>query len=229
MLTRFTLRVAAFALLLGCSTTSTVVHVSEPDIEGDIVGGSPESIFVELDSGAEVEVRRDEITSIDHPGNVHAGVGAGVLGYGILNIAVGAPECDRYGTAFCTGVFLAAAIGAGLIVWGLFVNGQERAGVEDKSRVSRPKAPKSRGRFPSWTTERPEPQTAPPQAAPPAAAPAVPSASDDTAPTEPASPKPALPAPSAPPKPPAPSEAPAPGSEKSGHGSSPAKSFPVEQ
>jgi hypothetical protein len=103
------------------------------------VGGSPETIFVRSDDDREFEIKRDDISSIDYPGNVHAAVGGGVLGYGVLNIAVGMPKCNEQTDAkfaYCTGVFLPAAIGLGMIIWGLVVHHDQTSAVEDTSRES---------------------------------------------------------------------------------------------
>jgi hypothetical protein len=131
-------------LCLGCSTTSTIARIHEGPIEGDIVGGSAESIFVARDDGGECEIKRDNISSIDYPGNVHRNVGVAVGVYGALNIALGMPKCeertDDDKAAFCTGVFIPAAIGIGLMAWGLLVqHGQTSAA----AAVSRPSAPPS--------------------------------------------------------------------------------------
>ncbi|HEY3498742.1 MAG TPA: hypothetical protein VGK73_28820 [Polyangiaceae bacterium] len=222
--------ILSLALLAGCSTTSTIIRVSEADVEGDIVGGSPQSIFVATDAGDEYEIPREDIAEIDYPGNVHTGVGIGVLTYGVLNIAVGVPQCtDRNGSdqaAFCAGVFLPAAIGLGLMAWGLVVNGEEKSGVADKSRVSMlEQRPGPRGRFPSWTHgSRRAPAAAP--------APTVPGG------TSPGSAAPASAAPAAPPPPPPPASAtpPAPAappssdqeSEDGPRATPPSNSFPVE-
>jgi len=129
-------------LCLGCSTTSTIMRIHEGPIEGDIVGSSAESIFVARDSGDECEIKRDDISSIDYPGNVHRNVGIAVGAYGALNIALGLPKCEeRTGddkAAFCTGVFLPAALGIGLMAWGLLVQHGQTSAASAASRPSTP-------------------------------------------------------------------------------------------
>jgi len=128
-------------LCLGCSTTSTIARIHEAPIEGDIVGSSAESIFVARDSGGECEIKRDDISSIDYPGNVHRNVGIAVGLYGALNIALGMPKCEERTddkAAFCTGVFIPAALGIGLMAWGLLV---ERGQKSAAAAASRPSAP----------------------------------------------------------------------------------------
>jgi len=128
-------------LCAACSTTSTIARIHEGPIEGDIVGGSSESIFVARDSGGECEIKRDDVSSIDYPGNVHRNAGVAVALYGALNIAVGLPECNErteHKAAFCTGVFVPAAIGLGLIAWGIAVEHGQTSAVRDTSRPSSP-------------------------------------------------------------------------------------------
>ena len=60
----------------------------------------------------------------DAPGPEVDGVGtlgAILVGYGIANIAVAAPNCDKNGSAFCVGVFTPAVLGAALVLWGFSV------------------------------------------------------------------------------------------------------------
>lgn len=128
-------------LCLGCSTTSTIARIHEGPVEGDIVGSSSESIFIARDGGGECEIKRDDISSIDYPGNVHRNVGIAVGVYGALNIAVGMPKCEERTddkAAFCTGVFIPAAIGIGMIAWGLLVEHGQTSAVAAASRPSAP-------------------------------------------------------------------------------------------
>jgi hypothetical protein len=191
------------ALVLGCSTTSTIYRVSEPDVEGTITGGSPNSIFVEMGGGEDYEIARSDIASIDYPGNVHATVGGVLLGYGILNIAVGMEECQNRNddqAAFCAGVFSPAALGIGMLTWGLVVLAGQSSAAKDESRVSMlTPEERPRGNFPSWTRARPDPagsQAPAPQPAPAGSqAPAPQPATTATAPA----PAPAATPPAAPP------------------------------
>jgi hypothetical protein len=135
------MKIAAGLLLttMGCSTTSTIVRIHEGKIEGDIVGGSADSIFVARDGGGECEIKRDDVSLIDYPGNVHRNAGLAVLAYGGLNIGLGLPKCEartQDKAAYCTGVFLPAAIGLGLIAWGLVVEHGQTSAVADMSRPS---------------------------------------------------------------------------------------------
>ena len=123
-----------------CSTTSTIARVHGSELEGSIVGGSRDSIFMTTDAGRECEIQRDEVSSIDFPGNVHRNVGIAVTAYGALNIALGVPQCNERTqdkAAFCTGVFLPAALGLGLMAWGILVEHGQSSAVADISRPTR--------------------------------------------------------------------------------------------
>jgi hypothetical protein len=78
------MKIAAGLVLttMGCSTTSTISRIHEGEVEGDIVGGSADSIFVARAGGGECEIKRDDISLIDYPGNVHRNAGLAVLVYG---------------------------------------------------------------------------------------------------------------------------------------------------
>jgi hypothetical protein len=110
----------AAALAGGCSTTATIHGRNGLPDEATIVRGTSTSVMVDNGAG-ERAIPRSQIADIDHPGNVHAVVGAALLAYGILNISVGVPRCEEKGPAFCTGVFTPAAVGLGMSIWGLAV------------------------------------------------------------------------------------------------------------
>jgi hypothetical protein len=105
------------ALVTGCGTTATISRVGSPAIEAQIQTSDTENLYV--GHGAGTTLARSSISDIDHPGNVAATIGAIVTGYGIANIAIGASDCDRGGAAYCTGVFLPAAIGLPIMVYGI--------------------------------------------------------------------------------------------------------------
>ena len=86
--------------------------------------------------GVEVGVPLDEIEDIDHPGNVLAIVGAAIAVYGAFNIWVGLPYCDSV-AAYCVGVFLPAALGAGMSAWGGGVYARSHAAAKSPVRVGR--------------------------------------------------------------------------------------------
>jgi hypothetical protein len=116
--------VAAF--VMGCGTTATVSRIGAPAVNGTIVSSDARAIYVET-QGETFPVDRQSISDIDHPGNVAAVIGGIVSAYGVANIAIGAPDCDRGGAAYCTGVFLPAAIGVPILAYGLVTWAGSRA------------------------------------------------------------------------------------------------------
>jgi hypothetical protein len=215
------IRLGLLPLALACSTTSTISRITEPDVEADIVGGSRDSIFVSTDDGSEYEIPRRDISSIDYPGNVHTAIGAGILGYGVLNIAVGMDECqDRRDqqAAFCTGVFTPAILGAALMTWGIIVNQGQKSSAFDQSRPAGESTEEPSGRFPSWASGRRAPAPRP-KAIAPVAKPTAPPAAEASEP---------VPAPPAPNAEPTPAQAPAESPATPAPASGPSKAFPVE-
>jgi hypothetical protein len=113
-----------------CSTASTVYRRNDAPVTGELVSGSPRYVVVQGSSGGETRVPKSQIIDVDYPGGGAIGWGIGILAYGILNIAVGAPHCSEKGGAFCTGVFLPAAAGIGLMSWGFHVRSKAQDVVE---------------------------------------------------------------------------------------------------
>jgi hypothetical protein len=121
-------------LVTGCSTTATISRPNMRPLEAKIVGSDPKNLYLEVPGTYDTRsIGRSDITDIDHPGNVAAVIGGIVTGYGIANIAIGAPDCDRKGAAYCTGVFLPAAIGAPIFAWGLVTWMTSTGAVKPKS------------------------------------------------------------------------------------------------
>ncbi len=106
------------ALVMGCSSTATLTRVGAPEVDGKVVTSDSQTIYVETD-GRTSPIARQSVTDIDHPGNVAAIVGGMVTAYGAANIVIGAPDCNRGEVAYCTGVFLPAALGAPMLLWGV--------------------------------------------------------------------------------------------------------------
>lgn len=131
-------RAVAAALCLslgaGCATTATISRRNGGRDEAALVGGTSTSIMVDTGAGQR-SISREDIVDIDHPGNVHAVVGALLLAYGILNISVGAPQCEARGGAFCAGVFTPAAVGLGMGIWGLSVWGKSTSAARKTTRA----------------------------------------------------------------------------------------------
>jgi hypothetical protein len=109
--------IALAVALFGCGSNATIIRPDYSGVEGTIVGSSQDAIYLES-HGEEVRVDRSEIRDVDLPGNVALTTGILLAAYGVANIVVAAPKCDKEGAGYCTGVFTPAALGFGLIVYG---------------------------------------------------------------------------------------------------------------
>jgi hypothetical protein len=132
------LKLCAFGLVLltGCGNSATITRRMASPVDARIIGGDTENLYVELPGGRTETIPKREVVDIDHPGNVAATIGGVVGVYGIANIAVGLPDCDKGGPAFCMGVFLPATIGVSLIVYGLGTHSGSVSAVNEKPERS---------------------------------------------------------------------------------------------
>jgi hypothetical protein len=115
---------ALFALALvacSCSTTATITRANGPELEGKILGADREFIYVESYGGTK-PVPKKHVTDIDHPGDAAAIVGGALTGYGIVNIGLGIEHCSANQAAYCALVFSPAAVGVGMLTWGIVVH-----------------------------------------------------------------------------------------------------------
>ena len=109
------------ALATGCGSSATLTLRDGQTIEGIIRASSSENVYV-TKFGDVKRVPRSEIADIDHPGNVAATIGGVVTAYGIANIIIGMPTCERTeNPAYCAGVVLPAVLGLGLVTYGVSV------------------------------------------------------------------------------------------------------------
>lgn len=126
---------AAFAT--GCGTMASITRKGAPPIAGRITGSDTSNVYLNTFKGGGVEgVSRDNIEDIDHPGNVAATIGSILTAYGVLNIFAGASDCDTRGAVYCTGVFLPAAIGAPLLIYGATVWSKSVAAASKTSNMT---------------------------------------------------------------------------------------------
>lgn len=188
--------------VLGCSTTATIVRVNGAPIEASIVGGSPTALVVEANGQRNV-IPRHEISEIDHPGNVHAVTGGVLSGYGVLNIAAGYERCsegtgldsDGERNAFCAGMVTPLAVGLGMLIWGLVVNGGSKSAANDQSMIVETPPGPPPGVWPSpYAAPPPAAAVTAPVAPPAAVTPATPPSSYEAPTPAPAAPAPAAPA-----------------------------------
>ena len=108
--------VAAVALqVAACSTTATIHRPQGAPLDAHIVGSHENALAVRREDGRDHEVQRPAVAYIDHPGNVLALAGLGVLLVG-ASIIASEPQPSR-GELFAT----AAIIGTPsllMIGWG---------------------------------------------------------------------------------------------------------------
>jgi hypothetical protein len=119
MPTKITVTLLASILISGCSTTASISRADGRELEAKIRRSTPGTVVVETNGGSEISIPRSDIDDIDHPGNASAVVGLLLGSWGAYNIAKAAPGCSEFGGAYCTGVFLPAAIGVPMLIWGL--------------------------------------------------------------------------------------------------------------
>lgn len=130
-------------LICGCSTTATISRVNGRELEAKIKRSTPGAVVVETNGGSEVSISRSDISDIDHPGNAVAVVGGLLSTYGAINIATGVSKCGEGGGAFCAGVFLPAAVGLPMLIWGLttWIGSTSAASNSSSSSTAVPEAP----------------------------------------------------------------------------------------
>ena len=118
--TRLTLALCLW--LSGCSTAATLSLNSGVEVEARIRGADQDNLIVMTKDGSEVAIPREEISEIDHPGNVAAVIGglmtANVTQSVVRNQGFTCGESEQP-EATCLGVGIHAAIGAYLLLWGL--------------------------------------------------------------------------------------------------------------
>lgn len=118
--------VLLFVVTSSCSTTATVLTRDKKSVEAEIIGGDRDVLLLRNQYGLESIVKRAEVRDIDHPGNVVALLGGLLLGGGGLDLAVLGGFCARgsMSSSGCTALFVSmggtAALGAGMLIWGLW-------------------------------------------------------------------------------------------------------------
>lgn len=164
------MRAALWCLLVavsGCSTTATVITRDGKREETRIVGGDREVLLLQNDYGVEKIVRRSEVKDIDHPGNVIAALGGTIAGSYASALIVMGTVCSTSGASrgsSCTILMgmsgAMTALGAGMLVWGLWTWLGSKNAVSDS--LSNPAVPMPVTPLPPPTNVTPPlPPTAP--------------------------------------------------------------------
>jgi hypothetical protein len=95
------MRLAAWSAAIslgGCSTTATIHRANGPAYEAKILRSDPTSLDVQGDDERPYRVPCEQVSEIDHPGNVIATVGAalmGIAGLAAWSIATERSQADR--------------------------------------------------------------------------------------------------------------------------------------
>jgi hypothetical protein len=120
-------------LMTGCGSTATISRVKAPVIEAQIVSSDESTLHVQTSSaGDTISIARNDVTDIDHPGNVAAVIGGIISAYGLVNLMVGAPKCERESVAYCAGVLLPATIGLPMMIYGITMWSASTSAAEKK-------------------------------------------------------------------------------------------------
>lgn len=90
-----TIGVVAVAFVCGCSSSATLKLRDGSEVEGRILRSSAESIWVEGGNDQPLELEREDIVDVTHPGNWEIGVGTGLLALSVVLIGVGAAMDDQ--------------------------------------------------------------------------------------------------------------------------------------
>jgi hypothetical protein len=110
---RLTVAAVAATLLPACSTEAILHRRGDPPLQARILRSDSDLIAVRTETGATLAIRRDDVTDIDHPGNVLAIAGACVLAVA-ASIAM---ESETRGELLTTGAIVGLP-GAVMLTWG---------------------------------------------------------------------------------------------------------------
>jgi len=96
--------VAVFALVCfgGCTTTATIARRDGLDNEAAISHSDAGAVYARARNGEIHRIARENISTIDHPGNVAIVIGSSLLGYFAFLMAISAANSNRDEIAFAT-------------------------------------------------------------------------------------------------------------------------------
>ncbi len=107
--------VVALVCFGGCTTTATIARRDGLDNEAAISHSDAGAVYVRARSGEIHRIARENISTIDHPGNVAIVIGSSMLGYFAFMMAVSAANSNRHEIAFAAAPVDRAAALAGSI------------------------------------------------------------------------------------------------------------------
>ena len=146
------------AALSACGTTTTIETRSGSAYEVHVLGGSPDNVYVTNRQNGRFTVRREEITDVDFPGNLHIFGGLALSAFGGWRLRVGDTRCGTFGNIGNCALNVAPSIvGFLMAVWGGYVYGRAYHRFEDRSKPEpdpvMPRAPTPH--LPGW--RKPDP------------------------------------------------------------------------
>jgi hypothetical protein len=148
-------------VVASCGTTSTVENRSGGIVEAHIQGGSPGSVYLSSSQHGRFTMRRDDITAVDFPGNLHILGGVALTGLATWHLYGSDTACSSFGNAGTCAVDVVPVL-AGLIMagWGLYVYVRANRAFENRSRpepdqVMKPRPAPEPPHLPGW--RKPDP------------------------------------------------------------------------
>jgi len=133
----------------GCGTSALIDTKEGRHVDARIVGGSPGSIYLAGDNRDRFTLRRDDIASVDHPGDVPIIVGTVLTAIGVFRLWQGDSRCNDWGASgdgYCIANAAPAMVGVLALAWGLWAYHRSTHAFADQSRpepdsVMRPHPP----------------------------------------------------------------------------------------
>jgi hypothetical protein len=132
------LAVACHAVVAsGCGTSALIDTKEGRHYDARIVGGSPGSIYLAREDRDRFTLRRDEIASVDHPGDVPIIVGTVLTAIGAFRLWQGDSRCNDRGASgdiYCIAHATPAMLGLLSLAWGLWAYHRSTRAFADRSR-----------------------------------------------------------------------------------------------
>jgi hypothetical protein len=126
---------APLALTVGCAQSTAIIRRPDgPPVEAEIDSSDAATLRLRAPSGKIAPLNQDQVSAIDHPGNVWAAIGAGYAGANLLLFVVPAlvaPEPkDGRGEGYPTILYLGlsgAIVGLSIFTYNALVWGRSKA------------------------------------------------------------------------------------------------------
>jgi hypothetical protein len=150
----------------GCGTSALIDTKEGRHVDARILGGSPGSIYLAGDNRDRFTLRRDDIASVDHPGDVPIIVGTVLTAIGVFRLWQGDTRCNDWGASgdgYCIANAAPAMVGLLSLAWGLWAYHRSTHAFADVSRpepdpvmpLRAPPLPPPASKPPGWS--KPDP------------------------------------------------------------------------